>query len=120
MAQITGQSIAFEPRIAGFEGNHPSRLELYQKAKSGNKTTKLQDIEKTGRGHEAIATAETVMRTLGQNPREKIYSAGLTTAPLISGLASDTSGGKKRSAEITQYAQILAMNTEMNDRIPQI
>ena len=118
---ITGQSIKTEPKIAGFDGAHKTRLERYQSAKRGTKTTKLQTIENTERGNPAYAITDTVMRTLGDMPRQKIVSAGLTTAPLISGLASDNSRGAKRSAEITQHANILADSTRMNvSRIPQV
>ena len=118
---ITGQSIKTEPKITGFDGFHKTGLERYQTAKRGNKTTKLQTIEKTERGNPAHSTAETVIRTLGDRPRQKIVSTGLTTAPLISGLASDSSRGAKRSTEITQHANILADSTRMNvSRIPQV
>ena len=117
---ITGQSIKTEPKITGFDGFHKTGLERYQTAKRG-KTTKLQTIENTKRGNLSHSTAETVMRTLGDRPRQKIVSTGLTTAPLISGLASDSSRGAKRSTEITQHANILADNTRMNvSRVPQV
>lgn len=124
MSQITGQSIGFEPRILGFEGSHPTRLERYKDAKKGATKSKVATMNKKGvRGQPANAHSklETVQRTLGQAQRKQVASAGLMQAPLISGMASDTSGGAKRRAEEQQHAKILGKSTVLNQvRIPHI
>ena len=124
MSQITGQSIGFEPRVLGFKGHHPTRMERYKDAKKGPAKSKVETLNKKGvRGQPANAHTklETVQRTLGQAPRKQVASAGLMQAPLISGMASDTSGGIKRRAEAQQHAKILDKATAINQvRIPHI
>ena len=90
---ITGQSIRTEPMVLGNNKLFaPTSLERYNTAKrGGSRSSKsVYDLEIThSRKSPAMATTETLQRTLAQNPRQQVYSNGIMTAPLISGLASN-------------------------------
>jgi hypothetical protein len=99
-------------------------MERYEDAKKGLAKSKVGTLNKKGVGGQpanAHSKLETVQRTLGQAPRKQVASAGLMQAPLISGMASDASGGAKRRAEEQQHAKILDRATAINQvRIPHI
>lgn len=122
--QISGQSIRYEPITLGIDPNsyHPTSLERFQMASGSRSMKNIYEREnKSNNGSMAMATTETLQRTLAQNPRETVYSNGLTTAPLISGLASDTSGGLVRQKEAAEGRDIMLVNTIRDaQNIPQI
>jgi hypothetical protein len=112
--QISGQSIRYEPFSLGLMGQfHPTSLERYTRAKSAVSKMDILDEE---RGEPvAPSTTETLQRTLGQGDRDVVPSAGIMEAPLISGLASDTSGGAERALEQSENRDIIMSNTMRSD-----
>ena len=115
---ITGTSIRTEPLILKKGANmyYPTSLERYITAKNetsrDRKTT--YDLEKKN-GHltTAMATTETLQRTLANNPRGQISSNGIMTAPLISGMASDPIGSGYRQNERKEGEDIMNYNTQI-------
>ena len=61
----------------------------------------------------AMASTETLQRTLAQDPREQVVSNGIMTAPLISGLASDPFGSGHRQKEELLGENIMNANTRI-------
>ena len=119
--QITGQSIRYEPSILGVSGFHKTGLQRFVNARGDkSRLNVLQREAKSGSGV-AMSTTETLQRTLAQNPRQQVVSNGLMTAPLISGRASDTSGGVVRTNERAEGRDMMLVNTIRNAQdIPQI
>lgn len=121
--QITGQSIRYEPVSLGIglDSFHPTSFERYARAQQAVASSKLNVMSREDKGAIAPATTETLQRTLALNPRETQYSNGISTAPLISGLASDTSGGYMRAREIAEGRDMMLVNTIRNAQyLPQI
>jgi len=115
---ITGTSIRTEPLILkrGTDMYYPTSMERYITAKNetarDKKTT--YDLErKNGHLTTAMATIESLQRTLANNPRKQITTNGLMSAPLISGMASDPIGSGHRERERMEGEDIMDYNTRI-------
>ena len=115
---ITGTSIRTEPLILkrGKDMYYPTSMQRYITAKnetSRDKKTTYDLEKKNGHLTTAMATTESLQRTLANNPRGQISSNGIMTAPLISGMASDPMGSGHRQNEQKEGEDIMNYNTRI-------
>ena len=115
---ITGTSIRTEPLILkrGKDMYYPTSMQRYITAKnetSRDKKTTYDLEKKNGHLTTAMATTESLQRTLANNPRGQISSNGIMTAPLISGMASDPIGSGHRQNEQKEGEDIMNYNTRI-------